>query len=489
MKTAVIGGGIGGMTSALLLANDGHEAVIFEKENKLGGRLSFMEEDGFRIDQGPTIVLLPDMIESILTEAGLGRDQYEMIRLDPLYKITYPDGTDYIKHGDIGEQEREISRKFPDSLAGFQRFMKDMDYRFHTGRPQFLERPFLEKGDFWNKETLSSLARMNAHKSVDKQLSSYFKDERLRIAYALQTLYIGGNPLSTPAIYSLVSYSEHKHGIFYVKGGYASLIGKLEELLKKKGIEIRLGSRVEKLLTDGSEAKGAIINGQEEKYDSFILNGDFPVAEKELLDRRKNYKASSGCLLLYFGIGKVYEEAMVHQFFIGRDFNKSMEEIFKQQQLPEDPSYYTFYPSAIDDSLAPEGKSVLYALIPAPSGEHIDWSSKDEYVDRIISRIEKDSFPGLRNHIDWMKVRTPGDALREGLYGGGSFGIAPSLFQSGIFRPQLKPFKEKNIYAVGASVHPGGGIPIVLQGAKMLADHIKHEHKKNSQTEGVSFVG
>ncbi|MGD6875325.1 phytoene desaturase family protein [Bacillus infantis] len=489
MKTAIIGGGIGGMTTALLLANDGHEVVILEKENKLGGRLAFMEEGGFRIDQGPTIVLLPDMIESILAEAGLGRDQYEMIRLDPLYKITYPDGSDYTKHADIGEQEREISRKFPESLAGFQRFMKDMDYRFHMGRPQFLERPFLEKGDFWNKETLSSLARMNAHKSVDKQLSSYFKDERLRIAYALQTLYIGGNPLSTPAIYSLVSYSEHKHGIFYVKGGYASLIGKLEELLKEKGIEIRLGSRVEKLLTDGSEAKGAIINGQEEKYDSFILNGDFPVAEKELLDRRRNYKASSGCLLLYFGIGKVYEDAMVHQFFIGRDFNKSMEEIFKHQQLPENPSYYAFYPSAIDDSLAPEGKSVLYALIPAPSGEHIDWSSKDEYVDRIISRMEKDSFPGLRDHIEWMKVRTPEDALREGLYGGGSFGIAPSLFQSGIFRPQLRPFKEKNIYAVGASVHPGGGIPIVLQGAKMLADHVKHEHKKNPQTEGVSIVG
>lgn len=157
---------------------------------------------------------------------------------------------------------------------------------------------------------------------------------------------------------------------------------------------------------------------------------------------------------------------------MGNDLAKHMEAVFKHKAIPEDPAIYTFNPSIMDPSLAPEGKSVLYALVPVPSGSHIDWSNQQDFVDGIIRTLEEKGFGEARKEIEWVKVRTPNDAQAFGLYEGGSFGIAPELFQSGVFRPQYQPYEYKNVFAVGASIHPGGGVPIVMQGAKMLADHL-----------------
>jgi phytoene dehydrogenase-like protein len=326
MRTATVGGGIGGLITALLLSKRGFSVDIFEKENKLGGRLAFVEKDGYKIDEGPTIVLLPLMLERILEEAGISASQYELIRCDPLYVIHFPDGTTYTKKANEKDQLEEISRLFPGEEQNYRRFMTELKKRFELGSKAFLEKTFVNKRDFWTWQNIKALKKMNANKSIRKFVSTYFHDERLVDAYSLQSLYIGGNPYSAPSI--------------------------------------------------------------------------------------------------------------------------------------------------IDPSLAPEGKSVLYALVPVPSGGHIDWSNQQDFVDRVIRTLEEKGFEELRKEIEWVKVRTPNDAQAFGLYEGGSFGIAPELFQSGVFRPQYKPYEYKNVFAVGASIHPGGGVPIVMQGAKMLADHL-----------------
>ena len=147
-----------------------------------------------------------------------------------------------------------------------------------------------------------------------------------------------------------------------------------------------------------------------------------------------------------------------------------MKDVFERKMIPEDPAFYTFHPSIIDDSLAPAGKGVLYALIPVPSDTNIDWKNETEWIEQIINCMENLHLPGLREAIELMEVRTPMEDELSGLYKGGSFGIAPTLSQSGVFRPQVKPYPFENLYAVGASIHPGGGIPLVMQGAKLLVD-------------------
>lgn len=484
MKTVIVGGGIGGLLSALLLHQNGIDVMIVEKRDRLGGRLAFIEQDDYKIDEGPTIVLLPEMITELLNEAGINRDDYELIRIDPLYKIHFHDGATYEKYSDQTKQLNELRRLYPEEQAGYLNFMKDMDVHFKLGMDRFIKRSFVQKKDFWSKQNIKTLLKLKAYRSVYQSLKTYFKEENLRLAYSLQSLYIGGNPYESPALYSLISYSEHKHGIYYLKGGYASLVDVLNREIEKSGIKVFLNSEVASLTFTRNRATGVNVNGQWIKADSVILNGDYPVIST-LLDPSKSaqrsYTPSSSCLLLYFGLDKIYENTPVHQFFMGKDFSSHMSEVFEEKVVPNDPAFYTFHPSVIDSTLAPEGKGVLYVLVPVPAGSHIEWSTKQSFVEGIIDSLEKRGYPDLRQHIVWQKVRTPNDAESEGIFQGGSFGIAPILFQSGVFRPQAKPSRYENVYAVGASVHPGGGIPIVMQGARLMVEQLLQDAERRKK--------
>ncbi|TLS36069.1 phytoene desaturase family protein [Pseudalkalibacillus caeni] len=477
MKLAVIGGGVGGMAAALLLSRKGYDVTIYEKAEKLGGRLDFVEKDGYRIDKGPTIVLLPQMLREILFEAGISEEELPLAPCDPLYKLNYPDGSYFYKSSNLADQLKEITRMFPGEERNFIRYLSDMENRFIQGKKAFLDRDFVDKKNFWSIKNISTLMRLKAYQNVHQNAAAYFRHPKLQQAFSFQTLYIGGGPLSSPALYSLIPYSEHAHGIWYLKGGYASLVTTLERHLENRRVVVKKGKNVERILTSGNRCTGIQVDGESNTFDAVIYNGDFPGIHQLLgdTDRKteKEYTPSSGCLLLYFGLSKKYEEADVHQFFMTDDFEKHMNQVFEEKSIPDDPAIYTFYPSKIDESLAPEGKSVLYTLVPVPSGDHINWSEQSGLVEYVIDQIEERGFPGLREAIEWMEIRTPEDARQEGLYQGGSFGIAPVLSQSGVFRPQLKPFPYDGLYSVGASIHPGGGIPIVLQGAKLLADHME----------------
>lgn len=477
MRIAIIGGGIGGLMGALYLSKSGHEVTIFEKENRLGGRMNFVERDGFKIDEGPTIVLLPEMFKDLLAQAGIGEEQYELLLCDPLYTIRFNDGKVYTKYPDSKRQTEEVARVFPGQEEGFGRFMAEGRQRFAIGKSAFLEHSFVRKTDFFTPGNIKNLLALKPQLSVKQLMARYFSDERLQLAYTLQTLYIGGDPFSAPGMYSLVPFSEHEHGVHYLKGGYASIVPLLEKNLKThSNVIIRKGEMVKRIITENGAAKGLELETGREDFDAIVYNGDFPTVSRLLPERKsKKFVPSSACLLLYFGLDRIYDDVNVHQFFIGSDYAKHMKDVFTDKQKPEDPAFYTFHPSKIDDSLAPEGKGVLYTLIPVPAGSDVDWENEEEWISQVIDRMEELSFPGLKEAIEWMEVRTPRDAETFGLFRGGSFGIGPTLLQSGVFRPQVKPFDVDGLYAVGASVHPGGGIPIVMQGAKLLAEQIERD--------------
>lgn len=478
MKAIIAGGGIGGMIGALLLQKRGFDVTIIEKENQLGGRLQYVSRQQFKIDKGPTIVLLPDMFRHVMRQAGIEDSEYELFRCDPMYDIHFHSGKTYTKYAEHSRQIDEIERVFPGQSGGFIRFINEMRVRFEKGNEAFLSKPFLTKSSFFNVDTLASLVKMKAYKHVEKGLSDYFSEPELVHAYALQTLYIGGNPYTTPSIYSLVSFSEHEHGVYYVKGGYASLVALLEQKLRTAGIHIQLNTPVKQVMLQGTKASGVLAGDEKMEADIVVLNGDFPGAEQLLGQKKRTYKPSSGCFLLYLGLNKVYADKKMHQFYLSESFKENMQAIFFDQEIPENPSVYVFHPSVVDSSLAPQGKGVMYVLVPVPSGKAVDWEKeRDGLTEQVLSLLEKKGFSGLRESIEWLEARTPKEAMAEGLYGGGSFGIAPSLSQSGIFRPQVKVSGFDNVYAAGASVHPGGGIPIVMQGALMMADVVAGEHQ------------
>ncbi|MGG4147410.1 phytoene desaturase family protein [Paenibacillus algorifonticola] len=480
-KVAIAGGGIGGLIAALLLRRQGKIVTIYERMNRLGGRLAFEQNGTYRIDQGPTIVLLPEMLLDILAEAGIDRSRIPLVRCDPMYRIYYADGTVLHKWSDRERQLEELGRLFPGEQEGFIRYMAEMKRSFVQGKKAFLERPFLRKRDFFTVRNIALLTKLRAYKSVRSLAAEYFKDKRLHDAFSLQTLYIGGAPFEAPGLYSLLPYAEHEFGVWCLKGGYASLIPLLEEELARQGVAVKKRAAVKELLISDGRCYGVRTDEGETSYDAVIYNGEFPSIAGVLpvgeatrpKNKRKDYKPSSGCVLIYLGLNKQWPEALAHQFFLPPSLEKGLGEIFKENRLPDDPSFYVFYPSAFDDAAAPAGESAMYVLIPSPAAPHVDWGQETpKLVERVLSEAERRGFPGLREAIRWQQVRTPADAEADGLYKGGSFGIAPTLLQSAVFRPQIVPYGIEGLYAAGASVHPGGGVPIVMQGARLLAQHL-----------------
>lgn len=505
MRIAIVGAGIGGLVTALMLRKQGIEVDVYESKAVIGGRLAFEQGMEYRIDQGPTIVLLPEMLLSLLEEAGISRDSIPLMACEPLYRIHYKDGTVFHKYRDQAKQITELDKWFPGESEGFKRYMVDMQQSFVEGKQAFLERPFLRKKDFFSKQNIKLLAKLSAHRSAQSMAARYFKDERLIDAFSLQTLYIGGAPFNSPALYTLLPYAEHAFGIWYVKGGYASILEVITAALKEHSINLYLEAPVERLITEGEVCTGIVVNGETKSYDAVVYNGDFPqinpllssVQEaakgsmlsvsnrkartvKRALSKTSSYKPSSGCVLIYLGLDRQWSEASTHQFFLPASLTAGLKQIFEEQRIPDDPSFYIFYPSAIDPDAAPPGQSVMYMLIPSPPATgKVDWEVETtKLVERVLEEAEQRGFPGLRKAIRWKSIRTPEQALGDGLYQGGSFGIAPILSQSALYRPQIAPFPIERLYAVGASIHPGGGVPIVLQGARILSQHLSKEMTK-----------
>lgn len=476
MKTIIVGGGIGGMITALYEKQAGNEVEIFESKAKLGGRLGFHSRGEYRIDEGPTVVLLPQMIKEILEDLAL-EDRVEMIQIDPLYPLYFPDGSTFLKWSSKEKQMQEIEAKFPGESEAYLTYLDDMRERFHRGKPAFLDKHFVNKRKFFSPVNLKTLVNLKAYQSVRKQAKNYFQSQRLQEAFSLQTLYIGGSPAQTPAIYSLVPFSEHEHGIWYVKGGYGRMAEVLAEALEERGIIVHTHANVTEVVTEGNRATGVKVRDAVHEGDSIVLNGEFPLAEKLMPQAaaKRSYRPSSGCLLFYFGLNEILDTTHVHNFYMGENLDEHMKILFEKHSLSDDPAFYVFNPSLIDESLAPKGHGVGYVLVPVPSADHITREEYLEYAGRIKKILLKKVDADLERKIEWEHVRTPHEAKADGLFEGGSFGISPSLLQSGVFRPQVKPFKYANVYAVGASVHPGGGIPVVMQGARILAALLRED--------------
>lgn len=503
-RVAVVGSGIGGLTAALLLSRQGHKVTVYERSREVGGRVAFEEMGPYRIDRGPTIVLLPDMLTGILEEGGLPPGSLELLRCDPLCRIHFKSGRVLDKLGGLEEQAAEIERQYPGEGSGFLRFMKEMAQLYPQGKASFLERGYPRRREFFSPANLALMTRLRAYKSLRSAIGGYFRSEELKDAFSLQSLYIGGAPFSTPGIYTMLPYAESAFGIWMLKGGYGMLPQLMSRELLSRGVEIHTETEVGALLVEDGRCRGVKTGEQETLYDAVLYNGDFPYLEEllpqelfresrassakpaELKAGRKarisrgKFKPSSGCLLIYAGANKRWTESQTHQFFLPDSLNDNLRELFDHGRISHLPSYYVFNPVVLDDNAAPPEESVLYFLIPVPADPGLNWNEiAGPLAERVLSDAEKRGFPGLTASLVWRKLRTPADAELEGLFGGGSFGIAPVLNQLGVFRPQPKPYPIKGLYAAGASVHPGGGVPIVMQGARMAVHELMKELSDN----------
>lgn len=478
-RVIVIGGGFGGLASAIRLQAAGHGVTLVEARERLGGRAYQLKAEGFTFDMGPSLITAPHLLEDLWRAAGRRLEEdVQLMPLSPFYRICFRDGRYFDYWGTPAEDEAEIAKFDARDVAGYRAFLAATQRIYERAFVDLADQPFLTAGSFLR--VAPELVRLRAQRSVYAYASHYFRNPYLRMVFSFHPLFIGGNPFRASAIYSVVPYLERLGGVHYTPGGMYTLVTAMEKLLRDLGGEIRCSAPVEQILVKEGRTTGVRLeSGETLQADTVVANSDVASTYLKLLPASQSarnverYHYSMSCFLLYLGLNRQYPHLRHHTIMMSDDYRKLIHEIFDGQGLPDDMALYLHTPSRTDPSMAPPGGESLYVLVPVPNLAHgIDWTREaGPFRQKILRFLEQHAgLEGLSESIVTEHMLTPLDfagEMRSHL--GAAFSIEPTLFQSAYFRPHNRSSQIGGLYFVGAGTHPGAGIPGVLLSANITS--------------------
>ena len=483
----VIGSGFGGMAAALRARKLGFEVTLIERLEQLGGRARTFKRDGHTFDAGPTVITAPFLFEELFELFDRQLPEYaEILPVSPWYRYEFSDGSRMDYGGTVEDTVNEIERLSPRDVEGYKRLLAHSKRIFDVGFGELAHVPFNRL--WFMLKQVPALVRLGCYRTVWQFTKRYLKDERLRRAFSIQPLLVGGNPFNTTSIYSLIHYLERRWGVHFPRGGTGALVAAMGRLMQEVGVNIRLNQEVQKIcIGDGQVTGVQFANGDSMAADLVICNGDPAQIYRSLVPRvdRKRWtdrridalKYSMGLYVLYFGTTCQYQDVEHHTIVFGEQYQELLQRIFAGEPAGDDLSLYLHRPTATDPALAPDGKDTFYVLAPVPNLQHHDWlAARDQVRERVIDILEERVLPNLRQHMDVCFDLDPTqfDADYGSRWGAG-FSIAPIFTQSAYFRFHNRSEDIKNLYLVGAGTHPGAGVPGVLSSAKVVEHLLKED--------------
>ena len=482
-RAIVVGAGFGGLALAIRLQSAGVETVIVEARDKPGGRAYVWERDGFTFDAGPTVITDPNCLQELwrLSGGDMASD-VTLQSVSPFYRLYWPDGVTFDYSNDDVALRQQIARLNPDDINGYARFLDYSAGVFKEGYEKLGHVAFLDFASMI--KAAPSLAKYQAWRSVYSIVSSYIKDEHLRQALSFHTLLVGGNPMTTSAIYALIHKLERDGGVWFAMGGTNKLIAGMVALFERLGGQLRLGDPVTAIDTMGDRVTGVTTAaGWHGDADMVAVNGDIMHAYRDLLAtsrsaqrtkarlERKRYSPS--LFVVHFGIKGTWPGIPHHSILFGPRYKGLLSDIYEHGVLSEDFSLYLHHPTVTDPSMAPAGMSTFYALAPVP---HLgkfpaDWDEIAPIMEkRILNEIGRRLIPDIHERIVTKFSYSPKDFAGDlQAHLGSAFSLEPILTQSAYFRVHNRDDNIPNLYFVGAGTHPGAGIPGVVGSAKATA--------------------
>lgn len=478
----IIGAGPGGLAAALLLGQAGLRVRIIERLPFVGGRCSTITASGFRFDLGPTFFLYPLVLERIFRLIGRDlRSEIPMTRIDPQYHLIFGSGGEMRCTHDLKRMEAEISRINPKDAEQLSRYLDDNRVKLNLFRPT-IEREFLSWRRLLSRDFLKLLPVVRPWRSLDSELSGYFRDPRVRLAFSFQSKYLGMSPFQCPSLFSILSFLEYEYGVHHPYGGCGAVSEGMARVARELGVEITLDEQVDQVLFEGKRAVGVRTNQGEYRCDALIINADFARAMNKLVpdrlrrrwtDRKlekKRYSCST--FMLYLGIDGCYEDVDHHTIYTSKEYVENLADIEKRHILSEDPSIYVQNACVTDPSLAPPGQSTLYVLAPVTHQHpNVDWPrDKEEFRRKVLAQLPKLGIEGVESRIRYEKMVTPADW--EGnyeIFRGATFNLAHNLGQMLHFRPRNRFEDLDGIYLVGGGTHPGSGLPVIYESARITS--------------------
>ena len=486
----IIGAGPGGLAAAILLSRAGCQVRVIERLPRVGGRCSAVEAEGFRFDLGPTFFLYPRVLQRIYQ--AVGRDLHQeipMTRLDPQYRVIFGDNGRLDCTPNLERMAAEVAKLSPADAANVRRFIEENRVKLERFRP-VLENPFLSWRDLLSADLLKCLPVLRPWLSVDGELSRYFSDPRVRLAFTFQSKYLGMSPFNCPSLFSILSYLEYDFGVWHPRGGCSAVSEAMARLASEFGADFHLSEEVTGLQFAGRRVTGVTTTVGHYPADAVIINADFARAMSRLVPNqlrrrwtdekleRKRYSCST--FMLYLGVEGQYPHLPHHTIYTSGDYLGNLADIEKNGRLSPDPSVYLCNPCVTDPGMAPPGCSTLYLLAPVPHRTaNIDWSVEASgFRRRVLDQLPRLGISDFdERQIRFEKMVTPAD-WENGyeVYKGATFNLAHNLGQMLHLRPRNRFEDLEGVYLVGGGTHPGSGLPVIYESARitsrlLLADH------------------
>ncbi|HEX8993350.1 MAG TPA: phytoene desaturase family protein [Anaerolineales bacterium] len=481
----VIGAGIGGLTAAIHLAQRGLQVTIVEKNSGPGGRCDRFSREGHHFDTGPTLFVMPLLYEAEFRALGTSvQECLDLERVDPTYRLVFDDGSQLALTSDMNSMQAQLESIEPGSFQGLLRYLQEGDRHYGLTLDKLVNRDFRRASDFFNLQTLALIFRLKPFIHHYRNMAAYFHDPRLKAAFTFQDIYMGLSPFEAPATFSLMPYSELAHGVWYPRGGMYRIVECLTKLARAAGVEFIFNSAVDRIDTARTRARGVLLaDGTRLEADVVLANADLPYVYQDMLPHEGSTAAlshkqfSCSVISFFWGVDQTYEALGPHTLFLAQDYRQNFESFTRPPWLAANPSLYVHAPARLDPSMAPHRQDTLTAIVPvghmSEDGAQ-DWGKlRDEARQQVFRRLGTLGITDLDAHIKFEETYTPPSwHKRYNLVKGSTHGLSHTLTQLAYFRPSNRHARYRNLYFVGASTHPGTGMPTAMLSGRLVAQRI-----------------
>lgn len=477
--------------------------TIVESRSVIGGRTSTIEREGFKFDVGPTFFLYPRVLQEIYATVGRNLEkEIPMRRLDPQYRLVFGAGGELLATPDVERMERAIAELSPQDAGRFRLFLQDNREKLLRFTP-FLESPFASWRDLARIQMLKILPLLRPWRSLDSDLRTYFKDERIRLGFSFQSKYLGMSPFSCPSLFSILSFLEYEHGVFHPIGGCGAVTRSMAKVAEEEGVRVLLNEPVRDFMFEGKKAVAARTAKRTLHADAFVVNADFAHAIQRMVPnnlRRKwtdqrveSKRYSCSTFMMYLGIDGLYDDVSHHTIYLAKNYRQNLHDIEHSHVLSEDPSFYVQNACVTDPSLAPRGSSTLYVLVPV-THEHggLNWKAeRSRFRALALKQLEKIGIKGVEKRIRTESILTPSDwGTQFALHKGATFSMAHKLTQMLHLRPNNRFEDVDRVYLVGSGTHPGSGLPVIFESARitsrLLLEDLEIEPQWNTESNPIA---
>lgn len=478
MDIKIIGAGLGGLSAACLLAKNGNDITILEKNERPGGKIGEIRSRGFRFDTGPSLLTMPFVLEKLFEYCDRDIENYLDIRpLDPICRYFYPNGIQFDCHQNQGVNIAQIQEFAPDDVTAYKQFQQYSEQLYEHTKEAFLFNPLYGLSDL-STLNLTDFLKIDAFTTVSERIDQMFQSPELRKFFKRFTTYNGSSPFQSPATLNVIPHVELTMGGYYIDGGIYELIRSLIKLADELGVRIYFDTEVKSIITSNGHVS-CIRDTAGHHYTSELIVSNADVTETylnfadsndSLLNQKKieRLEPSSSGFVLLLGVDKKFNDLSHHNIFFSQNYHREFEQIFEEKVMPDDPTIYVANTSYSNPSHAPEGASNLFVLVNAPylSSEY-NWETEEgAYREFVINELERRGLYSLSNHILYSKTITPRDFYQLYRSNKGSiYGTSSNSKLSAFMRPRNKSRSIEGLYLVGGSTHPGGGIPLVTLSA------------------------